>query len=526
MSRLNYNKWDTLELSDDSDIEVHPNVDKKSMIRWKQRDIHEKREVRKLKQQHLVLELAMNQSLLNRMQQLIDGTDSDGLPFISKTMEQLRIAVPDFQGKQFKEGEQPSEDHMVLALLSQVLAKVGPKLEGDEGKKKIVDELMVHKKRLEDRQVDVKKEQIELDKEAAKYITSDDLHVGFESKTMISSNPSTAQKVAPVAPSPAPAPSNKGKAKETVTSIETLNSPGVQAAQLDDDFGNDSGDEEEDAAPLTELARRFSLIPVGNFEMAFKAISSEPSLLSEANTDALLVEAFSVGMKGGLANEARARQLVEKGLILQYCMRLGKDGVALFFKRMTSHDNKALNMFLEDVATTAKRIIDRSRVVAAERAAERDAGGEGVEQIQLVASGGNQVITFEIPDGPSPDKLEITGEGSENFDVEAVKAFLQKRWDIFQGFPKNLQKALGEKSLEKVNKVLGKMSVEEAEEVVGLLQEAGILSFETNEIIDQTGAEGSSGGEQIKVPVSVTAPQMESVEGEVVDRTNYADELD
>ncbi len=50
--------------------------------------------------------------------------------------------------------------------------------------------------------------------------------------------------------------------------------------------------------------------------------------------------------------------------------------------------------------------------------------------------------------------------------------------------------------------------------------------FETNEIIDQTGAEGSSGGEQIKVPVSVAAPQMESVEGEVVDRTNYADELD
>ena len=39
-SKLNYAKWDNLELSDDSDIEVHPNVDKKSFIRWKQRDIH------------------------------------------------------------------------------------------------------------------------------------------------------------------------------------------------------------------------------------------------------------------------------------------------------------------------------------------------------------------------------------------------------------------------------------------------------------------------------------------------------
>jgi len=81
-------------------------------VRWKQRDIHEKREIRKLKQQHLILELAMNESLLKRMDNLITNTAQRGLSFISSTMEQLRIAVPDFQGKQFKEGEQPSEDHV------------------------------------------------------------------------------------------------------------------------------------------------------------------------------------------------------------------------------------------------------------------------------------------------------------------------------------------------------------------------------------------------------------------------------
>jgi cell division cycle protein 37 len=31
---LNYSKWDQLELSDDSDIEGHPNVDKKSLIKF------------------------------------------------------------------------------------------------------------------------------------------------------------------------------------------------------------------------------------------------------------------------------------------------------------------------------------------------------------------------------------------------------------------------------------------------------------------------------------------------------------
>lgn len=147
---------------------------------------------------------------------------------------------------------------------------------------------------------------------------------------------------------------------------------------------------------------------------------------------------------------------------------------------MTGQNPQALRMFLEDVAKTSSRIIDRSKVVAAEQRATKEqqaaSGAEGVEQIQLVPASENQIITFEIPDGPPPENLEITGEGSEELDPEMVKAFLQKRWDIFESFPKNLKKALGEKSLEKVNKVLGKMSVEDAEEVVGQLQEAGILS--------------------------------------------------
>ncbi|KAF9913448.1 hsp90 co-chaperone Cdc37 [Lobosporangium transversale] len=49
MSAINYSKWDNLEISDDSDIECHPNVDKRSMIRWKQEQIHREREARRTK---------------------------------------------------------------------------------------------------------------------------------------------------------------------------------------------------------------------------------------------------------------------------------------------------------------------------------------------------------------------------------------------------------------------------------------------------------------------------------------------
>jgi len=64
---LNYSKWDQLELSDDSDIEGHPNVDKKSLIRWKQRDIHEKREARNHRIAELEAEVACNDVLLTRL---------------------------------------------------------------------------------------------------------------------------------------------------------------------------------------------------------------------------------------------------------------------------------------------------------------------------------------------------------------------------------------------------------------------------------------------------------------------------
>lgn len=41
MSRVDYSKWDNIELSDDEDIECHPNIDKKSFVRMRQRQIHQ-----------------------------------------------------------------------------------------------------------------------------------------------------------------------------------------------------------------------------------------------------------------------------------------------------------------------------------------------------------------------------------------------------------------------------------------------------------------------------------------------------
>lgn len=166
--------------------QVHPNVDKKSMIRWKQRDIHEKREMRKLKAKHLDLELAMNASLLARMRSLHSQLQAEGIPFLQRQISELRVKVPDFADKKFKDGEQPSEDHMILSLWTQVANAVEKDGKGDEGKAdRLVKELESHIERLRKRQEEeISAEKAEIDKEQKKYITSDDLHVGFESKTV------------------------------------------------------------------------------------------------------------------------------------------------------------------------------------------------------------------------------------------------------------------------------------------------------------------------------------------------------
>jgi len=41
---MNYSKWDKIELSDDEDVEVHPNVHKESFIKWRREAIHAERE--------------------------------------------------------------------------------------------------------------------------------------------------------------------------------------------------------------------------------------------------------------------------------------------------------------------------------------------------------------------------------------------------------------------------------------------------------------------------------------------------
>ncbi len=137
---------------------------------------------------------------------------------------------------------------------------------------------------------------------------------------------------------------------------------------------------------------------------------------------------------------------------------------------MISANPKSIAMFKDDFASTYARIETRTKEMIAEESVDR-------EQIQLVAEDPSMRISFNLPDGPPPAELRVEGEGSEEMDIEQVRAFLQMKWDTFEGFDEVMKRALRTEKLDEVNEVLGGMKVDEAEKVVELLQEGGMLSF-------------------------------------------------
>ncbi|KAF9485816.1 hsp90-like protein [Pholiota conissans] len=479
---LNYSKWDQLELSDDSDIEGHPNVDHKSLVRMRQRQIHEQREMRKYNIKNLTAQIACNEVLLPRIKKihadLSSPPSSTPAPaYFNALVDQLQTnPSPDCPPGNDATKIEQTYDGMLLSLLKMVGEKSKDKvkeagvLEADKEErlaKDLVAEMEVHIKQLGET---IEKDKKDLASELAeqkKHITMDDLHEGFESHY--------------VAPTPAPPPVpnkslDKGKQKEKATTIEVLNPQSVETSSSSKAADDDA--EEEGLPELTPSLEAFSKIPLWSYEKSFEFIQEHRDVYVPGASDALLVAAFTAQGEG---KSKYAKQCVHQSLLIQYCEKLGRDGVGIFFKKMVSGDKRALKVFIDDVESTYKHLVERVRVNAEERKAS-----EGREQIQLVPENPDQTISFNIPDGPPPENLVLEGPGTEGLDIEQVRRALQFRWDVYQSFPEELQEALKKGGLDDVNEVLGDMDVVEAEGLVNSLDAAGILNFAEGGIRDQT----------------------------------------
>ncbi|KAI0304479.1 Cdc37 N terminal kinase binding-domain-containing protein [Multifurca ochricompacta] len=466
---LNYSKWDQLELSDDSDIEGHPNVDKKSLIRWKQRDIHEKREARNRRIAELEAEVACNDVLLTRLRAFQPQLAQSGSSRFSSEVDRLRTS-PSPEAPPTKASKPVPYDEMILRLLETIAKEVQEQAGSDQKKlEQLLEErLDSHVKKLSDITEERRKETEVLLKEKAKHITMDDLHDGFESKYV------------PAGPEPPPV-IGKGKEKNTTgtTHIEVLN-PG-SASSVPPTSEALPTDIEDELPYMTPSLEAFARLPLWDFEKSWLFIQNHRDVVVHGASDALLVAAFKAQREG---NSKYAKQCVHQSLVLQYSEKLGKDGVQLFFRRMVAGGQSAQAIFRNDVEDTHAHIVKRVEITKAE---EAEAVASGAEQIQLVAENPDTVISFNVPDGPPPEHLVLEGPGTEGMNVEEVRKVLQMRWDLFCGLPEKLQESLKTGELAAVNKVLGDMPVSEAENAVKALDMGGILSFAEEGIRDETG---------------------------------------
>jgi cell division cycle protein 37 len=414
-------------------------------------------------------------------------------------------------GVHTQEKELPTYSKMMAALVDQVKAKIEEE-KPDDRFTAYVEEVKTHQAKIEDLQKQLLVELNSLEIEEGKKITSEGIHTGFDS--------SHVSKSAAV-----PQPRTTTTKTEKVQAVEVLN-PAARAAtdssgaeaDVDEPKGADEDDDEEVYA--SELGKKFASIKAGDYRASLQFISSNPSVVAERETDGLLVLAFNSAIEG---LDDFARQCVHQGLLLQYCRALGRDGVGLFFKRITTPGHQAQKVFFDDVNNTYQRIRVRAKEIEKQRAQEEADGAGGVEQIQLHAVDPGTTINIKIPPESSEDPAEV------------------KARELFSAFPPGLQRALESGSLDEVNKVLGKMSVEEAEEVVGQLSEVcllfstchhinlaftdwlqgGMLSLE-EQIIDATTEEGQKTLKEFEEQEKAAAAEAQAQDAALSDK--YADD--
>jgi cell division cycle protein 37 len=441
---------------------VHPNVDKRSFIRAKQNQIHMERQKRKHEIETLKYERIINDALIKRISALLASlrahasdakSGNPGEVAFRAVMESAAGLDPkDDQppprpaGVHNAEEPLPTYTKMMATLLDQVNKTLDEKkIEQDKRYDGMVAEIEDHLKKVNDLQGDLIKKLTELEKEESRKITSESIHTGFDSSHINKSTSSS---------------SGSGAAADD-SKVELLNPNYAGATSLPasssskQDTATPNDDDEITASPL---AKQFAQIKSTSYRDSHAFLSQHPQILTEKETDGLLVLAFDAQLEN---KSDYARNCVHQALLLQYCRALGRDGVALFFKRITTPGHQAQEVFLKDVQDTYSRIKTRAREIVMQRAkdeAEGKTAGQ-VEQIQLHAVEPGTVINIRIPEAGSQDEEVKRGR------------------EIFEGFSAEMRRALETGKLEEVNKVLGEMSVEEAEDVVGKLGEVSFFLF-------------------------------------------------
>ncbi|KAI9491214.1 hypothetical protein BDB00DRAFT_789746 [Zychaea mexicana] len=457
---LDYSKWDNLELSDDSDIECHPNVDKRSMIKWKREAIHRERAERKAQIEQLEQFIPLEQWILEQLEpfpSMLEPSSGDAKEACGQTLKKLSELQKLAQSKgnhivAVDSAPKPNTPPVTLdKALTELIDTYTPKL--DSADDNVRQAFLGSVKTLQQKAtVVLEKSQKELErlrKEAGKKLTSENMFHETANRTVLNKEPSSSSAASSAASKSKKTPTKKEKVVETLNPNAQMKNLSISDQAQEED---DSDSEGEKDIELSKEAETFAKLK--GFEPSYKHIMRYPDIVNEKISDQILAEAFTSQLQG---KEEYAHNCVIQSLTLQYCGQLGKNGIATFFTRMNGPNQQGRKMFFDDVEGTYKRIKTRCAEILAERANDQ------VETIQLQAAQDGSPITIRIPDTK---------------EEEAYKVFL--------ALPEPFREALKTGKLDNLNKVLEGMSVDDAETLVQVCSQYGFLDV-GGEVIDENG---------------------------------------
>ncbi|ODV78123.1 uncharacterized protein CANTADRAFT_54365 [Suhomyces tanzawaensis NRRL Y-17324] len=456
---IDYSKWDKIELSDDSDIEVHPNVDKNSFIKWKQRDIHEKRQQRNIEIKSILVQLTMYAKLNTRVDYLLANLspsqflDNDVVfsklnsqfdksekfdynRLIAEKGDDLRKGLKDLKFDEEEIQNTPPYNEMVEDLFVQVKEDhESAQTDGELLAKLIKD----HRNKIDDI---LSKQTIKLDdllNQKAQLISSDDIHTGFDRSFL---NKDKEEEVKS---------EEKPKGTEKQTVVETINNPTQPVTQ------STSAVQEYDDLVLLPATEEFSKISSKSITDSAEFLFKHTNICSEAQKDALIMTAFDSQLEG---NSTRAKQIIHQSLLLQYVAQLAgpkpsKDqtikAIKLFCSKISDSGSPASAGFNQDVENTFNHIKTRCEYLKN----EQQVGSQNEEEmIQLKALDEGTELIVNLP-----------AEGTPEYEIFSTS------------LPKDLQEAVKTESIDEVNKIFATLKVEEAEKILEVFNQCGVIGI-------------------------------------------------
>lgn len=303
------------------------------------------RQQRKLQVEALKYQYVINDALAQRLSALLSALKSqhdapaEVEAYIRSNPADVAFrAIMDLAPRNPEEDTPPAQPEVVfdaeappLPTYSKIIAGIldeankaldGKRIEQHQRYEALVEELGVHLRKIRDLQTSLVKKLDELERQGSMKITSESYHVGFDK--------SYVDKVKP------------GEKSKENTKVELLN-PKHNLDKTNSDNSTEAildvpneGDEEVRASPA---AKKFAQIKASDYRASYEYISSHPEILQESETNGLLIDAFNAIFEQG--DNSHAWQYVHQALLLQWCRVLGRDGVTLFFKRITTPGHQA-----------------------------------------------------------------------------------------------------------------------------------------------------------------------------------------